>query len=117
MRTIAYCTDCASILFKLSHCYTVDVSKEFEWMGNSPTDREYTPADETYRDGSSFDKCTLCGEEVTVTLDISDEVARILLEAKKNHNSISIVLTEEELDSSTFTDATRLKKEILRQSL
>ena len=117
MKTIAYCLDCAEFIFSHNHCYTVDVTQEFEWMGNTPIDRELTPADEEFRDGTSYDICSICGHDSVLMIDTSDEVAEILLEAKKEHGSISIALTEEEMGHNMFTDATRLKKEIVRQSL
>lgn len=118
MKTIAYCTECASIIFIHTHTFTVDVTKSFEWMGNSPTDREHTPADEEFRDGTSYNICPQCNcSDAIIQLHITEVVAEVLLEAKKEHDSISLVLTEAELDGSYFMDATRLKKEILRQSL
>jgi hypothetical protein len=117
-KTVAYCKFCESICFLYHHEYTVDVQETFEWNGRHVKERELTPADQTFRDGTSVDRCALCGEEGEIIfLTISDEVAEFLLEVQKTSESVVITLTEEELDAGEFSDLTRLKKEVTKQAL
>ena len=117
MKQIAYCSDCASILFVHYHNYTVDIQKTYKWRDGCPDSIEFTPAAEDYRDGSTFDECPLCDEQEVFYLKISDEVSDFLKEISKESDSISLVLTEKELDEEFFDDLPRLKKVVAQQLL
>lgn len=117
MKQIAYCKNCASILFVHYHNYTVDIQKTHKWRDGCPDSIEFTPAAEDYRDGSTFDECPLCTDQCVFYLRISDEVSDFLKTFPEDEGAISLELTEEELDEGCFVDLPRLKKIVAQQLL